>query len=262
MPITFAAITPHPPIIIPSIGKDNLKQLADTNRAYEKLKNKLEQINPETIIIISPHGLLQAESFSLNLQPEFNAHFEDFGDFSTKKTWAGDIGLSHQIREALETKAPMQLTSNPDLDHGTSVPLYSLTENIKPKIIPIYYSGLNTEAHFEFGELLRPILQQKRKNIAIVASGDLSHRLTKDAPAGYSAKGKKFDKRLIEALKNHDYQKILNFDEDTIKTAGECGLKSILILLGILNKINHEPKFLSYEYPFGVGYLTMEMVIN
>jgi hypothetical protein len=33
---------------------------------------------------------------------------------------------------------------------------------------------------------------------------------------------------------------------------------SILILLGILDEVKHEPQLLSYEYPFGVGYLTME----
>lgn len=261
MAIEFAAITPHAPILIPAIGKDNTKQLYLTNDAFFKLSEKLSLINPDTILIISPHGLLQNNAFTLNLNPSYAANFEDFGDFSTKKTWPGNVGLSYQIREALETSAPLQLISECNLDHGSSVPLFMLTEKIQPKIIPLNYSGLNNSAHFEFGQQLGKILQARKRKIAIIASGDLSHRLTKNAPAGYSAKGKKFDKRLIECLRTKEYNKILEIDEELIITAGECGLKSILILLGMINKINHQPKQLAYEFPFGIGYLTMDFEI-
>lgn len=262
MPIIFSAIVPHPPILIPNIGKDNAKQLKQTTASYEKLKNKLELAEPDTIIVISPHGLLQAEAFSLNLCPDFSANFEDFGDFTTKKKWIGDVGLSYRIREELETKAPLQLTSQGTLDYGAAIPLFLLTEKIKPKIIPLNYAGLNHQAHFEFGVLLGRILQRTKSRIALIASGDLSHRLTKSAPGGYSAKGKKFDKRLIEYLKSREYEKILDIDEETIEIAGECGLKSILILVGLINKIKHQPRLLSYEFPFGVGYLAMDFEID
>lgn len=262
MSIEFAAITPHAPILIPGIGKENTKQLYLTNDAFSKLSKKLEKIKPDTIIIISPHGLVQNSAFTLNLNPEYKANFEDFGDFSTKKTWPGSIGLAYQIREALETSAPLQLISEENIDHGCSIPLYLLTENIKPRIIPINYSGLDNRIHMEFGELAGSFLHKKRRKIAIIASGDLSHRLNKNAPAGYSPKGKKFDKRLTEYLKSKNYGKILNFDEEFIIEAGECGLKSILILIGMIKKINHQPKLLSYESPFGIGYLTMDFEIN
>ncbi len=95
--------------------------------------------------------------------------------------------------------------------------------------------------------------------IAIIASADLSHRLSKDAPAGYSSKGKKFDKRLINYLQKNQVQEILNLDHNLISEAGECGLKSIVMLLGIMNGIQHKPQMLSYELPFGVGHLTMNL---
>jgi AmmeMemoRadiSam system protein B len=262
MSLAYSAIVPHPPILIPGIGKENRQRLAATVASFSKIEEKLREKKIETIIIISPHGLIQANSFSMNLSPEFNADFEEFGDFSTKKTWNGNVGLAHKIREHLETTAPLQLMTEKDLDHGVSVPLVMLTENLPDiKIIPLYYSGLSNEAHFKFGQVLKRDLIVSHEQVAVIASGDLSHRITKNAPAGYSPKGKRFDKKLTDFLLKKDVKKILEMEEDLIAEAGQCGLKSILIQQGIIDGINYRPEILSYEAPFGVGYLAMEFEI-
>ena len=258
MSIVYSAIVPHPPIIIPNIGKENVKKLDATVKSFERIQKELIKNEVDTIFIISPHGSVQSESFTLNLSPEFYCDFKNFGDLETRQTWAGNIGLAHRIREQLETKAPLQMTTEHELDHGSAIPLLLLTKELKNiKVIPLYYSGLSDEAHFQFGQLLNRELIYNKDRIAVIASGDLSHRITKDAPAGYSPKGKKFDKKLIELLSKNKTEEILKMDPELISEAGECGLKSILILLGIINNIKHVPKLLSYEYPFGVGYLTM-----
>lgn len=258
MPIIFSAITPHSPILIPQIGKSNQARLKSTIGSFIKLKKILEEKKPDVIIVISPHGQINKEIFTINLEPTFSANFEEFGDFATKKEWSGSVGLAHQIRESLETKNLLRLTSVKELDYGVSVPLFLLTENLpKIKIIPLYYSGLSLTEHFEFGELLRKKLQKRKQKIAIIASGDLSHRLSKEAPGGYSPKGKKFDNKLVELIQKNKSEEILKLDEKFIEEAGECGLRSIMILLGILSTINATPKLLSYEAPFGVGYLTL-----
>ena len=259
MPIIFSAITPHPPILIPAIGKENLTRLKATQKAMQKLEQDLYSSQPDTILIISPHGQIQPDAFTMNLNPDFECNFELFGDFSTKLRLAGDIGLAYKIRERMETRAPLQLISDIYLDHGCGVPLCLLTQHLsKIKIIPLYYSGLDLAAHFKFGQLLKRELLISKERVAIIASGDLSHRLTKDAPAGYSPKGKKFDKKLIEYLTKNQITNILKMNHHFIEDAGECGLKSIIILLGILNGINYQPQILSYEAPFGVGYLVMK----
>lgn len=258
MSLVYSAIVPHPPIIIPNIGKENANKLENTIKSYEKIRKELIKNDVDTIFIISPHGSVQSKSFTLNLSPEFYCDFKNFGDLETKETWIGNIGLAHRIKEHLETRAPLQMTTEHELDHGSAIPLMLLTKGLnKIKIIPLYYSGLSNEAHFQFGQLLNRELNYNKDRIAVIASGDLSHRITKDAPAGYSPKGKKFDKKLIELLSKNKTDEILKMDHELISDAGECGLKSILILLGILDSIKHVPKLLSYEYPFGVGYLTM-----
>jgi len=258
MSLVYAAITPHPPILIPSIGKDNLSQLEKTQKSFLELEGNLYTSKAETLIIISPHGHCQEDAFTMNLNPKFEINFEEFGDFTSKLNLEGDVGNAYKIREHLETRAPLQLISQEKLDHGCGVPLYLLTKNIpKLKIIPLYYSNLTLEAHFNFGKLMQREIQVNKDRIAVVASGDLSHRLSKNAPAGYSPKGSKFDNKLIELLQNKKTQSILGMNEKLINEAGECGLRSIIILLGIMNGIEYKPEKLSYEGPFGVGYLSM-----
>ena len=258
MSIVFAAITPHPPILIPAIGKENAGQLLATAEAFRKLEEIIYVSKVETILIISPHGLVQSKSFSMNLTPKFNADFSEFGDLATKFTIKGDVGLAHRIRENLETSAALQLITDPKLDYGSAIPLFLLAQKLPQiKIIPLYYSGADLETHFKFGQLLKRELIYSQNRVAVIASGDLSHRLTKNAPAGYSPKATKFDQKLIELLQKNQAEEILRLNQQQVMEACECGLKSIAILLGILDGVKHEPQKLSYEAPFGVGYLVM-----
>lgn len=259
MSLVYAAITPHSPLLIPTVGKEHLAQLAKTVEAFKTLEEDLYVSKAETIIIISPHGEIKNDAYTLNLAPEFSGSMEEFGDLSTKANFKGDIGLGYQIREQLETRSPLQLTSNLKLDYGSFVPLYLLTRSLPDlKIIPLHYSNLDNEAHFEFGRILKREIIMSQRRIAVIASGDLSHRLIMDAPGGYSPKAEKFDLKLVELLQKNKISEIVEMKPELIAEAGECGLKSILILLGILDGINIEPQRLAYEAPFGVGYLTMK----
>jgi len=148
------------------------------------------------------------------------------------------------------------------LDYGSSIPLFLLTQNMPDiKIIPLYYSGLDLETHFKFGQALKRELIFSQNKIAVIASGDLSHRLTKDAPAGYSPKGQKFDQKIIECITKNQPQEILKINHKLILEASECGLKSIVLLMGVLDGMKHETQKLSYEAPFGVGYLIVNFKI-
>ncbi len=258
MSIVFSAIVPHSPFLIPTIGKENLLRLKATESSFYKLEGELYSSKAETILIISPHGVIQPNSFTMNVNPEFIVNFEEFGDLATKINLIGDIGLAHKIRERMETRAPLQLISEPKLDYGSGVPLYLLTPHLpKIKIIPVYYSGLDLEAHLKFGLLLKRELMVNKNRVAIIASGDLSHKLTQDAPAGYSPKAKKFDQKIINSLLNKKTNDMVKLKHDLLAEVCECGLKSIIILLGTVSGINYQPQILSYEAPFGVGYLAM-----
>lgn len=262
MPIVFSAIVPHSPLLIPAIAKDNLSRVKQTLEAMKKIEAELYASMPDTIVVISPHGPIQSNCFTMNLNPKFTLKLEEFGDFTTKEEVAGDIGLAYKIRERMETRAPLQMISVENLDYGTAVPLLVLALKLaNTKVIPINYSGLDLSAHFKFGQLLKREFLVSKNRIAVIASAELSHKVTKNAPAGYSPKGKKFDQKLIEMINKNKIEDILNLNQNLISEICECGLKSIIMLLGALDGYQYRPRALSYEAPFGIGYLVMDFTI-
>jgi len=263
--LSFAAITPHPPIIIPAIGRENLTIVEKTVEAMKKLEKIFLEVNPEIVIIISPHGPIFTDAFCLNLSDKFKGNFRQFGDFTTDEmNFVGNLELTYRLRKKLAVaEIPLNLITEVELDHGSLIPLYYLTRNLKNfSIIPVGYSLLDFQKHFEFGEKIKEEIISSNKRVAVIASGDLSHRLTFDAPAGYSPKGKIFDQKLVNLIKKKNTKTIMKLDPDLIEEAGECGLRSIIMLLGILKNLNYQPEILSYEGPFGVGYLVANFKLS
>ena len=260
--LNFAAICPHPPIIIPTIGGEEIKKVQKTINTMEKLADDFAAAKPETTIIISPHGPAQASKMTITGSPKMVGELSNFGDYQ-KFRFENDLETIKQIKKASdENNLRVETIDCPILDHGTLVPLWFLTKNYRnTKLIPMAFSFLDYRDHFNFGKTIGKLLMINNTHYAIVASGDLSHRLTKDAPAGYSLRGKEFDEKLVGLLEKNEIEAILNLDEDLIDEAGECGLRSIIILLGILSNFKHKTKILSYEGPFGVGYLVANFEI-
>ena len=270
--LSFAAICPHPPMIIPTIGRENLDKAQKTIEAMKKLAEKFAQVKPEVVIVISPHGVIFPDAFTLNLVEKYFSDFKAFGDLTTKMEFKSDLQLSHKIKERMESgRLPVPLTtiSEPNLDYGASIPLYYLTQEIARNqstipfsVIPLSYSLLDYKAHFLFGHKIKKEILLTNKRVAVIASADLSHRLTEEAPAGFNPQGAIFDKTIVDLIRNKNIDGILELDPNLIKEAGECGLRSIIILLGILGGFNYQPEILSYEGPFGVGYLVANMKIT
>jgi AmmeMemoRadiSam system protein B len=253
MSLVFAAMTPHPPILIPAIGKEQIAALAKTASAMERLEQELYVSKPQVIMIISPHGSLFGNAFAVNAHTNFTTLFEEFGDLATKKTWNGAPELAARISSAAKKRdLPVQLVSADRLDHGASVPLFYLTNHLPDmKILPMGYSGLSVDRHIQYGELLKDVIMAEDRRIAVIASGDLSH-----TPASAS-----FDKELIELLEVRNTAGILQLGDDRAASAAECGYRSLLIALGILKNMNCVFKTYSYEAPFGVGYLVGNFVL-
>jgi len=258
--LSFATIVPHPPIIIPTIGKrEDLKRVRRTVEAMKRLREDFEKSKTETLIVISPHAPISFHELTIFANENLSGDFLMFGDFKTSLSFENDIGLTKKIAaKCKKEKISYRLLDEEELDHGILVPLFYLTKKIKPKIMPLAYSMLEAKTNFKYGEILGKIIKESKKRIGIVASGDLSHRLTQEAPAGFSPKGKEFDEKLVDLLEKGETEKILNIDKNLIEEAGECGYRSIAILLGALSEFrisNLEFRILNYERPFGVGYL-------
>lgn len=258
--IVFAGITPHPPVSIPGVGELGDKNMVrQTSQAMDKLRRELERAKPDTIVIISPHARMEDYSFVVNSSVPLRGSFIDFG-LDLVLEFDNDIEIVDKLGYVGEMNDfPVHLHQSL-LDHGTLVPLFHLVKNIDPKIVHLSFSLMDFARHYQYGELVGQVCERSGKRIAIIASGDLSHRLTPNAPAGYSPSGALFDRRILGILRNRDFSAILSLEEDIVKEAAECGLRSFVILMGTIAK--HEKNFnlLSYEHPFGVGYLVARLL--
>ena len=95
--------------------------------------------------------------------------------------------------------------------------------------------------------------------LALIASGDLSHRLKPDAPAGYNPTAYIFDEEVVDALRTNSPERIINIDHDLRRSAGECGYRSMLIAMGATREQPWACEVIHYEAPFGVGYLVAQL---
>lgn len=263
MSLVFSCLVPHPPIIVPEVGGLESKKVLNTVHALQQLEKDLYASKPEILIVISPHGTILPEAFSINLADSYYGDLAQFNAPEVTMSFKGESGLAYRIKEANETSLPINLITETFLDHGIVVPLYFLAQNLKNvTLIPIGYCLKDLNLHYQFGQALKEQIQKSNKRVAVIASGDLSHCLTADAPGGYSPRGKEFDKKLVQLIKENKVQEILKLDPDLIQEAGECGLRSLVILLGVLDNVQFQPEILSYEGPFGVGYLVTDFKLS
>jgi MEMO1 family protein len=264
--IRYAAVTPHPPIIVPTIGRSNLNLARKTVNAMKATSEKFRAVKADTVVLISPHGPVQYDKFIINYSSVLRGSLNQFGD-DRKFVFENDRELVDEIvSELRKGHAPVGLARELDLDHGALVPLYYLINpkdvSYNPKLIHMSFSMLPLDFHYRFGEVMGRILQASTKTISLIASGDMSHRVTPDAPAGFSPQGRVFDKQLESLIRQKNIKGILNMDKSLIEEAGECGLRSLVMMLGAISNLRWEIKSLSYEAPFGVGYMVVSLNIK
>lgn len=266
MPIIKSYLLPHSPLLIPEIGKANHSLLAKTSSVYADIAQDLKDNKIETVVIVSPHNHSYLEQFIINCAPEMDLSFQDFGFITQKTKLKGAISLSDEIRNSLKDEFTLRLLSEPSLDYGSAIPLYLLkekNENVRTLSLGTV-DKFSLEAHHKFGVALGDILQASERRIALIASGDMSHRLSRKSPAGYSSKGPKFDNRVIEYLSSSETatENILAMDRKFIADASECALKPLMVVLGALSSLKWQSDILAYQTDFGIGYLSLEFILS
>jgi aromatic ring-opening dioxygenase LigB subunit len=254
--LNFAALTPHPAILIPTVGKDNVMKLAKTKKAMEDLAKKFDEAQIETLIIISSHAKMHLDAFSILFSPKYFTDFKEFGDLKTRLEYAPDYELTEQIRHtATDRGLRLTLSDGSDLDWSFAVPLYFLAGTRKIKIIPFLHSFSELKDHFDMGQIIKRVIAQTNKRVGVIASGNLSHRSSEKSPAGMSLRGKEFNDKLKELIETKNTAGTLLLDNTLIKEARECIISPLAVLMGVLDKTNYDPEIYSYEAPLGIGHM-------
>jgi AmmeMemoRadiSam system protein B len=248
----FSGIVPHPPIMVPEVGRDSIAGVMDSIDAMAELTRRLIDSGAESVVLISPHAPLEVDSFVAYEGPEVFGDFANFNAPDTYFTATVDEELLAAIKEAAASEH-YEVSTLPDnnLDHGTAVPLYFLLKNgWEGQVVTLGYSFLSNEDHVRFGSCIRRAVDQTGRRIAFIASGDLSHRLKPHAPAGYNPEAHVFDDQVVDALRSNAPEKIAQIDHDLRRLAGECGYRSMLVAIGASSELPSSCEVLSYEAPF------------
>jgi|SRR5215213_3039446 len=259
--LVFSGIAPHPPIMVPEVGRESLSAVVQSIDAMAELTKRLIDSGSETVILISPHAPLEADSFVAYEGPEVYGDFSHFNAPGTRFTVAVDEELLTAIKGAAAAENyHVSILPEHDLDHGTAVPLYFLLQNgWQGKVVTLGYSFLSNEDHLRFGSCIKGAVDQVGRRVAFIASGDLSHRLKPQAPAGYNPDAHVFDEEVVEALRSNAPQRIVEIDHNLRRLAGECGYRSMLVAIGASSDLPWSCEVLNYEAPFGVGYLVAQL---
>lgn len=268
-----AFIFPHPPIVVKEVSRGHELEAQATINGTEEAARRIGELKPETLVVITPHGNMLADALTISGDSRLFGSFAAFGANEVRMEFENDLGLADEILNnceqenilaiALDNELRKTYRFAEELDHGALVPLYFIKKELPDfKLVHITYSMLPHSEHYKFGMAIRQAIEKLGRKTVVICSGDLSHRLTKDAPAGYNPKGALYDAEYIEIIKNGDAKRLLNMDCELFESAGECALRSTVVLFGILDGCSPKGEILSYEGPFGVGYCVAQMKLE
>ena len=258
MAVKGAVMVPHPPVIIPEIGHGEEQKIRETSDSYRKAAAKIAGWKPETVVVISPHSVMYADYF--HISPGTGAQ----GDFGQVRASQVKFQVDYDTefvkvlaREAEARDIPAGTLGEREkrLDHGTMVPLYFLDRYMQDyRLVRVGLSGLPFTVHYELGECIRKTAELLDRDVVIIGSGDLSHKLKEDGPYGFQKEGPEYDERIMDVMGRGAFGELFDFSEDFCDKAAECGHRSFTIMAGALDGLKVKTERLSHQGTFGVGY--------
>ncbi|QOX63578.1 AmmeMemoRadiSam system protein A [Anoxybacterium hadale] len=264
--IVNAYILPHPPVVVQGVGRGRERSAYTTVEAMKRAAREIGKDRPTTIILSTPHAPCFKDYVYVYDQETLSGDFSDFGSPEIELSFKNNTVLAELIAEkaskssigagGLSTILKKQYGISNRLDHGALVPLWFIQKELPDfKLVCISTPFLPFEELYEFGRRIQEAVAESDERVVYIASGDLSHKLNKDAPAGFHPQGKEYDEYLVGKVRSNDYKGLLETEENFLENAGECGTRSVIIMYGALKGMNLTSEVYSYEGPFGVGYL-------
>ena len=258
MPILAGFMVPHPPMIVPAVGRGGEKQIEKTTRAYEQTADEIAALAPDTIIITSPHSVMYADYFHISPGKKAVGDFGRFRAAQVRFEEEYDSELVSEIADLARAEGfPAGVMGERDkrLDHGTMVPLYFIRRRYTAgKIVRIGLSGLPLTEHYRLGQMIRKAVDRLGRRAVFVASGDLSHKLQDYGPYGFAEEGPEYDARIMDVCSRAAFGELFDFDEAFCDRAAECGHRSFVIMAGAFDGLAVKAEQLSHEDVTGVGY--------
>ena len=266
MPIIAAYAVPHPPLIVPAVGRGDEREIQDTVDAYKQVAREIVELEPDLVIISSPHAPYFRDAFHITTDEQLTGDMAQFGAPKARVEVKCDVGFARALIAKLGESGIPAVNSEQyyqPMDHATFVGLHFLKEAYQGEggssfvpcpIVRMGLSQLSFEMHRQVGHAVAQLAEETGKRVVFLASGDLSHKLKADGPYGFVPEGPAFDARIGEIFSSGDLEGLFQFDPAFADAAAECGLRSFQIMAGAIEGLGFTSELLALEGPFGVGY--------
>ena len=258
MGIKAGFMVPHPPMIVPAVGRGSEDAVKETTASYEKVADMIADIKPDTIIISSPHSVMYSDYFHISPGDFASGSFARFDAPDIKFDMEYDSDFVETLCEIAERDGISAGTlgeKDAKLDHGTMVPLYFITQKYTDfKLVRIGLSGLSLQEHYGLGMAIKEASELKGRKAVYIASGDLSHKLQEYGPYGFVPEGPKYDERIMDVMGRAAFDELFDFEESFLDKAAECGHRSFVMMAGAFDCTALEVERLSHRDVTGVGY--------
>ena len=269
MPVISGLLVPHPPLIFPEVGQGRENDIADTVEAYKTVAKEIAAVSPDVIVVVSPHSNMFSDYIHISPGPGAEGDMRSFGVSGVKIKAEYDSEFVEALSlgcAAEDLRAGTTGERNRALDHATSIPVRFINDAYGdftyPKYVRVGISEMPLEEHYRLGQLIAEVSEQLGRKAVVIASGDLSHKLSDDGPYGFSEYGVEFDRIICDVCYDAEFSKLLEMDSALCIGAGECGHRPFVVMAGALDRKAVDSKLYSYECPFGVGYAVASFVVK
>lgn len=268
--MVFACIAPHGGEVIPELAGDMLERTAATRQAMEELGRRMSATQPETVVVITPHGVRVADAVCVMATERAIGMLEaEQGRGRVDVNMAVDTEIGHLIaRQAVNAHRVPTVTAiygasagdscYTPLDWGALVPLWFLGARwpTQPRVISITPSRtLTLRQLYDFGTAIVEAAEQVGRDIALVASADWGHAHAADGPYGFDPASAEFDAMVVDVVRDGSLDRLLATDLDFADRAKVDGLWQAVMLAGALKHTPMRGELLSYEAPSYFGML-------
>lgn len=270
MPVVFCGVCPHPPVAVPEVGRDQSETVKKSQEAMLEMGRRLKESGAEVLLMITPHGPIFGDGIGVNMSEQLKGSLARFGAPQVSLEFKNEVVLADELKWTagdhrvmvidIDDSVAAEYNIDRELDHGLMVPLYFLNKaGVHLPLVAVSMGMLPLEQLYAFGLAVREAADKHGMKVAVLASGDMSHCLIEGAPSPYNPRGGEFDREMVRLMGAADARGIFNLEDDLVENAAECGLRPIIMMLGALDGFNVNSEVLSYEGPFGVGYMVVAL---
>lgn len=86
--IVFSGIAPHPPIMVPEVGREAIAEVRASISAMAEFTRRIIESGAETVVLISPHAPLDARAFVAYHSSKLYGDFSNFRAPDTRRICA------------------------------------------------------------------------------------------------------------------------------------------------------------------------------